>query len=251
METLKGRVAIVTGGARGIGRAYCLGLAREGASVAVADLSDSSPVVEEIEAEGGVAIGVKVDVSDKEATENLASTVMDRFGQIDVLVNNAGYMTTAEQLPFEAFEVDEWDKVFAINVRGSWLCARAVAPHMRARKYGRIINISSMTVVDGTPTLVHYVSSKAAIIGLTRGMARELGDDNIAVNTVTPDYIPHDSKYAARQQEGQGDWIISRRCLKREETPEDMVGVVIFLAGPGADFITGQNIAVNGGSAFL
>lgn len=160
-------------------------------------------------------------------------------------------MTTAAQVPFEKFDVEEWDKVFAVNVRGSWLCARAVAPHMRARKQGRIINISSMTVVDGTPTLAHYVSSKAAIIGLTRAMARELGDDNIAVNTVTPDYIPHDRDYADRQPPGQGDWIISRRCIKREETPEDMVGVVVFLSGPGAEFITGQNITVNGGSAFL
>lgn len=251
MGTLDGRVAIVTGGARGIGRAYCLGLAKEGASVAVADLGDGSPVASEINSSGGSAIAVKVDVSDKKATEAMADTVMKKFGRIDILVNNAGYMTTAEQLPFEAFEVEEWDKVFAINVRGSWLCSRAVAPHMRERKYGRIINISSMTVVDGTPTLVHYVSSKAAIIGLTRGMARELGDDNIAVNTVTPDYIPHDSKYAARQPEGQGDWIIARRCFKREETPDDMVGAVVFLSGPGADFITGQNIAVNGGSAFL
>jgi NAD(P)-dependent dehydrogenase (short-subunit alcohol dehydrogenase family) len=251
LGTLDGRVAIVTGGARGIGRAYCLGLAREGARVVSADLSDSAAVVNEIEGAGGAAIGVEVDVTSQQATENLAAKVIERFGQIDILVNNAGYMTNAAQLPFEEFDVDEWDKVFAINVRGSWLCAKAVTPHMRARKYGRIINVSSMTVVDGTPTLTHYVSSKAAIIGLTRGMARELGDDNIAVNTVTPDYIPHDSKYADRQPPGQGDWIIARRCFKREETPEDMVGVVVFLSGPGADFITGQNIAVNGGSAFL
>jgi 3-oxoacyl-[acyl-carrier protein] reductase len=122
---------------------------------------------------------------------------------------------------------------------------------MREQQYGKIINISSMTMVDGTPTLLHYLSSKAAVIGLTRGLARELGRYQITVNTVTPDYIPHDKDYAARQPAGQGDWIISRRCIPREEVPDDMVGVVTFLAGPGSDFITGQNIAVNGGSAFL
>jgi 3-oxoacyl-[acyl-carrier protein] reductase len=253
LGSLDGRVAIVTGGARGIGRAYCLGLAREGAAVAVADLNDPHQVVEEIEASGGsgVAMGLRVDVSDKTSAYAMARAVVERYGRIDILVNNAGYMTEATQLPFDKLAVDEWDKPFQVNVRGSWLCAGAVAETMRQQNYGKIINISSMTVVDGTETLVHYLSSKAAIIGLTRGLARELGAFNIAVNTVTPDYIPHDRDYDARQPPGQGEWIVARRCIKREEVPEDMVGVVVFLAGQGSDFITGQNFAVNGGSAFL
>ena len=252
LGSLDDRVAIVTGGARGIGRSYCLGLAREGAVVAVADLNDPRQVVEEIEASGGKgAIGVRVDVSDKASAHAMAREVTERYGRIDVLVNNAGYMTEATQLPFDELEVDEWDKPFQVNVRGSWLCASAVAATMRQQNYGKIINISSMTVVDGTETLVHYLSSKAAIIGLTRGLARELGAFNIAVNTVTPDYIPHDRDYDARQPPGQGERIIARRCIKREQIPEDMVGVVVFLAGHGSDFITGQNFAVNGGSAFL
>ena len=166
-------------------------------------------------------------------------------------MNNAAYYTTLQNAPFDELGVSEWDRAFAVNVRGPWLCAKAVTPFMRARGYGRIINISSMTVHDGTPNLLHYVATKAAVIGLTRGLARELGDAGIAVNTVTPDYIPHDRDYAARQPEWLEDWIVNRRCFKRGEAPEDMVGVIIFLAGPGSDFITGQNIAVNGGSAFF
>jgi 3-oxoacyl-[acyl-carrier protein] reductase len=251
--SLDGRVAIVTGGARGIGRAYCLGLAGEGAAVVVADLNDPHQVVKEVEASAGsgAAMSARVDVSDKASVQEMARAVVERYGRIDVLVNNAGFMTEATQLPFDELDVDDWDKPFQVNVRGSWLCASAVAATMRQQNYGKIINISSMTMVDGTETLVHYLSSKAAIVGLTRGLARELGAFNIAVNTVTPDYIPHDRDYDARQPPGQGALIIARRCIKREEVPEDMVGVVLFLAGQGSDFITGQNIAVNGGSAFL
>jgi 3-oxoacyl-[acyl-carrier protein] reductase len=251
--SLDGRVAIVTGGARGIGRAYCLGLAGEGAIVVVADINDPHQVVKEVEASpgSGAAMGVRVDVSDKASVDEMARAVVGRYGRIDVLINNAGYMTEATQLPFDQLGVDDWDKPFQVNVRGSWLCASAVAATMRQQNYGKIINVSSMTVVDGTETLLHYLSSKAAIVGLSRGLARELGAFNIAVNTVTPDYIPHDRDYDARQPPGQGERIIARRCIKREEAPEDMVGVILFLAGGGSNFITGQNFAVNGGSAFL
>jgi 3-oxoacyl-[acyl-carrier protein] reductase len=250
MGQLQDRVAIVTGGARGIGRAYSIGMASEGATVAVADVNDCSPVVAEIAAANGRALAVRVDIANAADTEAMAKAVVEQFGRIDILVNNAAYMTTAVQAPFEELDIEEWDKVFRINVRGSWLCAKAVAPYMREQRYGKIINISSMTVVDGTPTLLHYLSSKAAIIGLTRGLATELGTDNITVNTVTPDYIPHDPQYDARQPEGQGAWIISRRAIQRQELPEDMVGTVIFLASAGSDFITGQNIIVNGGASY-
>lgn len=251
MGNLDGRVAIVTGGARGIGRAYCLGLAKEGAAVVVADLGDAGRVVEEITSDGGRAVDVQVDVAERASVMAMAETATNRLGDVDILVNNAGYMTNARQSAFEDIPDEEWERPFAVNVRGSWLCACAVAPTMKRRRSGRIINISSMTVADGTPTLLHYLSSKAAIIGLTRGLARELGPFNVAVNTVTPDYIPHDKDFVSRQPDHQGEWIASRRCFAREETPEDMVGAVVFLSGSGADFITGQNIVVNGGSAFF
>ena len=213
--------------------------------------SGSLPTVGEIEALGGRAIGVEVDVRDMASTEDMAQAAVGRFERIDVLVNNAAYYTTVVSAPFEKLTVDEWDKAFAVNVRGSWLCARAVAPFMRAQGSGSIINISSMTVADGTPNFLHYVSTKAAVIGLTRAMARELGDDGIAVNTVTPDYIPHDQDYAARQGDWLNDWIESGRCFKRQQVPDDMVGTVVFLASPLSSFMTGQNLVVNGGRRFF
>jgi 3-oxoacyl-[acyl-carrier protein] reductase len=251
MGQLDGRVAIVTGGARGIGREYSLGLANEGAAVAIADVADAGPVVEEIAAGGGRALAVRVDVSDAESTREMASATASALGSIDILVNNAAYYTTVFRGAFDEIPVDEWDKAFAINVRGPWLCACAVAPYMRAAGYGKIINISSMTVSDGTPGFMHYVSTKAAVIGLTRTLARELGEHNISVNTVTPDYIPHDADYAAQQPDWLDNWIESGRCFKRKQVPSDMVGTVLFLASSASDFVTGQNVAVNGGRHFF
>ena len=250
MGLMDAKVSIVTGGARGIGRAYCLGLAREGSAVVVADFNDPSETVGAVEAAGAEALGVIVDVSDKGSTEAMAAAAVARFGRIDVLVNNAAFYMAVTKSGFEDITVDEWDLCFAVNVRGPWLCARAVSPMMRARGTGKIINIASMTVEDGTPDFLHYVSSKAAIIGLTRAMARELGDDGIAVNTITPDYIPHDKGYASEQWEGLNAWIEGDRCFKREQVPEDVVGTLLYLASPLSDFMSGQNIRVNGGRRF-
>jgi 3-oxoacyl-[acyl-carrier protein] reductase len=250
MGQLDGRVAIVTGGARGLGRAYSLGMAREGCSVVVADLRDGGPVVEEITAAGGAADAVQVDVSDRASTEAMARFAAERFGRIDVLVNNAAHYMAVEQRPFPEISLEDWDLAFAVNVRGPWLCARAVYPYMRGQRYGKIINISSMTVMDGTMNFAHYVATKSAIVGFSRALAREVGEDNICVNTVTPDYVPHDRDYASREPEL--DALLSgRRSFKRTQTPEDMVGTMVFLSGPGSDFITGQNFVVNGGRAFL
>jgi 3-oxoacyl-[acyl-carrier protein] reductase len=242
-------VVVVTGGAKGIGLAYARGLARAGYDVVVADRSDSSEVVAELENAGTAALGVRVDVSDRESTEAMARTVLERFGRIDALVNNAGYFTQIVKQPFDEISVEEWDHAFAVNVRGSWLCARAVAPAMKAARYGKIVNTSSMTVPSGIPGFLHYVSSKAAIVGLTRALARELGEYNIAVNTITPDYIPHDPQYAGRQPE-MASFIAQQRCFRRDQVPEDMVGTLLYLVGHGSDFVTGQNIWVNGGRLF-
>jgi len=194
MGRLDGQVVIVTGGAGGIGSAYCRGLAAEGASLVVADLADGSEMVAEAEEMGARAISVEVDVSDVASTEAMAAATVDAFGKIDALVNNAAFYLTLTQGPMEEISPEEWDRCFEVNVKGPWLCARAVAPTMRAQGSGKIVNIASMTVNDGTPGFLHYVASKAAIWGLTRSLARELGDDGISVNTLTPDYIPHDAR---------------------------------------------------------
>ncbi len=248
MRSLEGKVAIVTGGAQGIGRAYCLAFADEGASVVVADMNDTSTVEKELAALGAPVLGVRVDVAEAGSTEAMAEATADQFGKIDVLVNNAGFFKKATVGPFSDITLEEWDLAFAVNVRGSWLCARAVYPYMKARKYGKIINISSTTCWKGVPGFLHYVSSKSAIIGFTRSLAREVGDDGIRVNTLVPDLIP-DDEITARQP-AANDLAISQRCLKRTQVPEDMVGAAVFLAGEGSDFLTGQSVHVNGGIYF-
>ncbi len=239
----------MTGGGRGLGRAYALALGREGYAVVVADLEDGGEVVDEVRDAGGEADAVRVDVADLRSTEAMAAAALERFGRIDVLINNAGYFTQIHKRAFEEIEVAEWDKAFAVNVRGTWLCARAVSAAMKLQRSGKIINTSSMTVPSGIPYFLHYVASKSAIVGLTRALARELGEYDIAVNTVTPDYIPHDEEYAGRQPEMAGI-LAQQRAFKRDQVPEDMVGTVLFLAGHGSDFVTGQNIYVNGGRLF-
>ena len=249
MGILDGRVIIVTGGAKGIGLAYCRGLAAEGATVVVADLSDGGEVVAELESAGAKAMSLRVDVSDVAQTEAMAAAAVEAYGRIDGLVNNAAFYMAATRAPMEDLPPDEWDLCFEVNVKGTWLCSRAVAPTMRAQGSGRIVNIASMTVNDGTPGFLHYVSSKSAIWGLTRAMARELGGSGIAVNTITPDYIPHDEAYSSVQPEVDVA-IQARRAFKRSQVPEDMVGTLIYLMSPLSDFVTGQNIWVNGGSGF-
>jgi 3-oxoacyl-[acyl-carrier protein] reductase len=236
---MNGEVVVVTGGARGLGAAYVRGLKRAGYRVVVADLNESD--------QGDIY--VRVDVSDADSCNAMARAVLDRFGRVDVLVNNAGYFTQIVKKPFEELTVEEWDHCFGINVRGTWLATRAVVPAMKERRYGKIINTSSMAVPSGIPGFLHYVSSKSAIVGFTRALARELGEWNICVNTITPDYIPHDEVYAARQPE-MADVIAQQRAFKRDQVPEDLVGTILYLAGHGSDFVTGQNLWVNGGRLF-
>ncbi len=249
MGLVEDQVVIVTGAAKGIGKAYCEGLAREGARVIAADLADCSDVASAVEKLGSEAVAVKADVSDAASTENMARVAVERFGRIDALVNNAAFYMAVTHGPMEDVPLDEWDLCFNVNVKGPWLCSRAVVPPMKAQGSGKIVNIASMTVNDGTPGFPHYVASKAAIWGLTRSLAKELGPAGIAVNTLTPDYIPHDEEYAAQQP--QVDEIItSKRAFRRTMEPEDMVGTLLYLVSPLSDFVTGQNVWVNGGSGF-
>jgi 3-oxoacyl-[acyl-carrier protein] reductase len=240
---------IVTGAAGGIGQAYAKALAKAGYGVVVADLKSTDAVVAEIAASGGTAIAVEVDVSDRASTEAMAARALDRFGRIDGLVHNAAYYTAIVKKDFTALSNEEWDHCFAVNVRGAWLCARAVAPTMKERRRGKIVNVSSMTVPTAPPGFAHYIASKAAIIGLTRALARELGEHRICVNTLTPDYIAFDRDYDNRQPE-MGPTLTAQRCFRREEHPDDLLGTLLYLLGPGSDFVTGQEIWINGGRAF-
>ena len=243
---LKDKVCIVTGGGQGIGRAYCLGLAREGARVVVADIADPEPVVKEIEARGGQALGVGCDVSKEEDTQRLATKTIDRWGRIDVLVNNAAIYGVLKRRPFMEIPVEEWDRVMAVNLRGLFLCARAVFPAMKAQGKGKIINISSSTFFKGVPNYIHYTTSKGGVVGFTRSLARELGEHGIRVNAIAPGFT-----LSGENEKNQTDEAkqanIKMRMLKRAQVPEDLVGTIVFLASDDSDFISGQTLAVDGG----
>jgi NAD(P)-dependent dehydrogenase (short-subunit alcohol dehydrogenase family) len=246
---LAGSVALVTGGAIGIGRAICLGLAAAGARVVVADRSDPGATVAAVEKAGGEALGVVADVtSELELAEAMRAT-LHSFGGVDVLVNNAGIFAGLTPGPFELLEADDWRRVLEVNVIGSFLAAKAVVGPMRERGGGRIINIASTTAFKGTAYLLHYTSSKGAILAMTRALARELGGDGILVNAVAPGFTVSEGveqnadHVGAMRQNAPGS-----RILRREMVPGDIVGAVRFLAGPQSGFMTGQTIVVDGGA---
>ena len=240
------QTAIVTGGARGLGRAYCLALAGAGFDVVVADVLDGQGVVDEIEAAGGKAISCLADISSAADNDALAAAAADAFGTIDVLINNAAYYSAITRGPFNEVSQQEWDRTFEINVRGAWLTCCAVYPHMQKQGSGKIINISSTTCFKGTVGFPHYVASKSAIIGFTRCLAQELGPDGITANTVSPGLIPDPSLRPSDTLSDQ--FVVAGRAIKRTQVPEDMIGTILYLAGRGSDFVTGQNIVVNGGA---
>jgi 3-oxoacyl-[acyl-carrier protein] reductase len=250
MTDLEGRVVIVTGGSGGIGRAYCHALAEAGCAVVVADIKGADSVAESIMDAGGKALAVALDVADQASADAMAKRVDDTFGRVDALINNAAFYLGVTQGPFEDIPPDEWDRAFTVNVRGPWTCAKALYPYMAARGVGRIINVSSTTVWDGTPGFLHYVATKSAMLGFSRALAREVGRAGIRVNTVTPDYTPHDATFVATQPVGLDTVLSDRRCFQRTQLPQDMVPVVLFLCGPGSDAVTGQNFLVNGGGVF-
>ncbi len=241
-------MAIVTGAARHLGRAYSVGLARDGAKVMAADIADASPVAAEIREAGGDAEVIQVDVTDPASMAEMASATVSRFGRVDVLVNNAGWFKQAFHGPWTDISVEEWDRAFDVNVRGTWLACAAVVPYMRAQRYGKIINIGSDTVWKGTPGFLHYVSSKSAVLGLTRALAREVGEDGIRVNMLCPDYIPDEDML--RNDPEHNAFVVQQRVIKRTQVPEDMLGGLVYLAGPGSDFVTGQGLFVDGGVVF-
>jgi NAD(P)-dependent dehydrogenase (short-subunit alcohol dehydrogenase family) len=245
---LKDKIVIVTGGAQGIGRVYGLGVAGEGARVVVADVVDPTPTVKEIEAGGGQALGVTCDVSREADTQRLATETLARFGRIDVLVNNAAVYGTLKRRPFMEIPVEEWDRVMAVNLRGLFLCARAVFPTMKAQGKGKIINIASSTFFKGVPHYIHYTTSKGGVVGFTRSLARELGEFGIRVNAIAPGFtLSGENEKNISEERKQEN--VRMRMLKRAEVPQDIVGTLIYLASDDSDFVTGQTLLVDGGGS--
>lgn len=251
MGRLDGRVAIVTGGAKGLGKAYSEGLAREGARVAIADIADGSELSGRLNREmsGERTAAFTFDVSQASDVRSLIDKVREKFGRIDILVNNAAIFSTL--VPTEPWDIDVelWDRVMAVNVRGPFLMVKYAAPIMIAAGYGKIINIASGTAYRGIPHMAHYVTSKGAMLGFTRALARDLGKHGIRVNTLAPGLIMSDSIAANTAHiDEMRDAIIAARSIKRDGYPEDLIGALIFLASAESDFVAGQTLAVCGGT---
>lgn len=243
-----GRVVIITGAGQGIGREYARQLAAAGAHIVIAEANfeRATAVRDEIAAVGGSALAIHTDVSDPDSVEAMVALTTDAFGRVDVLVNNAGIFTSLKMRPFEDIPLEEWERVLRVNITGCYLTARAVTPHMRERKWGRIINITSGSVPLGVRNYLHYVTSKSALIGMTNSMARELGSFGITVNAVQPGGTFTEIPRETLTEEGKAR-LIASQCIPREEVPMDLVGLVLFLSTEAASFITGQTIAVDGG----
>ena len=246
-----GEVAIVTGAAQGIGAAYAKTLAAEGAKVAVCDVLDPTNTVNIIKQAGGEAIGMKTDVTDDKQLNELVSKTVGQWGRVDILVNNAAIFAQLKMQKFMDIPEDEWDRVLKVNVRGVFQCVKAVVPEMKKRKYGKIINIASGTVFKGTPMMLHYVTSKGAVVAMTRALARELGPDRITVNAVAPGLILSDTVQANPDITSfQEAPVMQARSLKRDAFPDDVEGTVVFLASDDSAFMSGQTLVVDGGSVF-
>jgi NAD(P)-dependent dehydrogenase (short-subunit alcohol dehydrogenase family) len=248
---LSGKVAIVTGGGNGIGWCYARRLAVEGAKVVIAEIDAraGAEAARHITESGGQAIAIRTDVSSESDTLAAVEAAMAEFHGIDILINNAALYANISLKPIEQIPVAEWDRVMAVNLRGLFLMTKAVLPHMKAKGYGKIVNISSNTVFSGGPMMLHYVTSKAGIIGLTRSLAKEVGSFGICVNVITPGLTDTLAAEGTIPQD-RFDVVVGSRAIRRRQAPEDLVGTMLFLCSPESDFITGQIINVDGGQIF-
>lgn len=246
------RVVLITGAGQGIGRAYAHHFAENGATPVIADINGEKgqQVAAEIESAGGRALAVQTDVTSPESVAAMVDATLSAYGRLDALINNAAIFVTLGRQPFEEIPLEEWRQVMDVNITGCFICASAVLPAMRDAGWGRIINISSSTVPQGIPGFLHYVTSKSALIGMGRAMAREVGPHGITVNAVLPGMIETEMENVGRTDEGR-QHVIGNQSLQRQQTPEDMLGTLLFLASPASGFMTGQSICVDGGAAFV
>lgn len=250
MNRLEGKTVIITGAAGGLGQAFSIAFAAEGAKVIAADLRLATETVDKIKAAGGQAIATETDVTRGESAQQMVAAGLEAFGSVDILVNNAGILPPMK--PFDQITDEEWDTVVGVNVKGMWQCAKAVVPHMKTSGWGRIVNIASTTFWEGVPMTVHYVASKGAVIGFSRSLARELSNTGINVNVVAPgltitpttaDQMNSEIMQKVREH------VNGQRIIQRDQMPEDIVGAVIFLSSDDSRFITGQTILVDGGGS--
>jgi 3-oxoacyl-[acyl-carrier protein] reductase len=244
----KNKSVIITGGGGKIAKAYAMAFAKEGAKLSLPDIASADQIVKTIKDMGGTAISMTCDVSNEQSVKAMVSETVKQFGTVDILINNAAYFMSVWKGPFWEMTVDEFDKAMAVNVRGSWLCAKAAVPYMQKQKSGKIINISSNVALTGNPNYIHYVTSKGALIAMTRAMAKEVGDWNICVNTVSPGFVVTEGRQVDPEYEKVR---AQQRSLKRSQVEDDLVGTVMFLSSSESDFMTGQLMNVDGGFYFV
>jgi len=251
---LEDKVAIITGASRGIGRAFALRFAEEGAKLLLTttSLERAQGTVKEIKAKGGEAVAMEADISNENDTKKIAEKVVQQYGRVDILINNAGIWYGIEAKPWDAWTVAEWDRIFEVNVRGTWLCCKAIAPLMVKQSRGKIINISSHIIkVPDAQFFLAYTLSKAAIYTLTQCLARALGPSGINVNAIGPGYTATEASLGQSGSEQTFENVVAAQSFHRREEPADVVGTAVFLASKDSDFISGQFIIVDGGSVML
>ena len=243
---LENKVGIVTGAAGGIGRAFAIRLGQEGAKVAIADIKDCEETAALVREKGAEVLPIQIDVRDEQQTLEMARLTVQRFGKIDILVNNAAIASGMSFVPLMEVDLDEWDRVMDVNVKGTFLCTRAVFPYMKAQGKGKIINMSSGVFISGTVGIPHYVSSKAAVWGLTRVLSKELGQHGINVNAIAPGYT--ESGIQINVDRMPWSPVAPGKAIERTEVPEDLTGTLVYLASEDSDFVTGNLHVINGGS---